>query len=218
MLRLALENRFRLMVIGAGALLVGLAIVWSFKLLTIRQLKSELVRWEVKLAQGQALWKDYPPLGSAEKSELEATRERLFLALPKDKDLPAVLEEVSRIAREHNLGNISFQAGDPPAPPTAQSAAPGANVPQVAPRPPASSPAAPSPKGSANGAPVGSFSFRMGFTGDYREIAHFLEALQRLPRLVTIQSVKLDRSVPQVAGEMILSAYYQKDELALVAP
>jgi Tfp pilus assembly protein PilO len=57
----------------------------------------------------------------------------------------------------------------------------------------------------------------VGFAGGYREIAYFLEATQKLPRLVTVQSLQLQRSAPLVAGEVVVHAYYQKGDLSEAA-
>ena len=74
---------------------------------------------------------------------------------------------------------------------------------------PAASPAAPGSPG-----PIDSFSIKLTFAGDYREIAPFLEALQGIPRLVTIQSLQLQRALPQVVAEVVLNAYYLKGDLS----
>ncbi len=198
------------LVIGLAAVI--LAIFWLLKLLNIQRLKAEIVQLEAKLGKGQEVWRDYPPLTQEERKDLQRARERLIRTLPRDKDIPSLLQEISRLAREYNLANVSINTGEgASALGAGQAPAPTTGAPQVvAPQP--TPPVSPSAESSG---PIASFPLKVAFAGDYREIAYFLEALQRLPRLVTIQSLQLQRSLPLVAAEVILHAYYQKGSLSV---
>ncbi len=194
-----------------GAVVLALILIWVVKIRDIQRLRVEISQLESKIGQGQELWRSYPPLGLEQTKRFQQTQERLFHALPKDRDIPSLLQEVSRLAQEYNVTDVTFSLGD--------GASPGAgpSVPLGAPSSQGVAPA-PSPSGSpgvseASG-PVASFPIKMGFAGDYREIAYFLEALQKLPRLVTVQSLQLQRSAPLVAGELVVHAYYQKGNLS----
>jgi Tfp pilus assembly protein PilO len=174
---------------------------------------------EAELAKGQEIWREFPPLTPKERRELLKAQERLFYLLPKDKDIPLLLQEISRLGRDYNLTDVSFNTSDAPATQEAQQpgqpvAGPsvvgqGATTQAVVPQAGQAEAVAP----EANSGPIDSFPVKMAFAGDYREIAYFLEGVQKLPRLVTLQSVKAQRAVPQVAVEVVLRAYYQKGEL-----
>ena len=81
----------------------------------------------------------------------------------------------------------------------------------IAPPPPVA-PASP-PAAAQDFGPIGSFMVRVNFTGDYREIAYFLEGLREIPRLVTVQSLQLRRRAPVVSAEVVLRGYYRKGSL-----
>lgn len=212
-------NHFRV-IVGVIALTAGGFEL--FKVYRIQRMKTEIAQLETKLSQGQQAWKEFPPLTAAEKGDLVRAQERLFRLLPKDKDIPLLLQEISRLARDYNLNDVSFNTGkDAAAPGAGQTAQPGAGPVAVAasPAPQAvvSQPASSAPaEPQASSGPIDSFPLKMAFSGDYREIAYFLEALQKLPRLVTVQSLKVQRAVPQVGVEVVLHAYYQKGELPAV--
>src|SRR3989304_5612930 len=129
-----INRQFLRLMVGLIALI--LAVFWVFKLRNIQRMRSDIVQIEIKLSKGQEIWKNSPPLSPKEKGDLQRAQERLFRALPKEKDVPAVLQEVSRVAREHNLANISLNtSGGAPSPiagqhPTPVAAAPQATVPQ----------------------------------------------------------------------------------------
>jgi Tfp pilus assembly protein PilO len=208
-----------------GLIVLVLGAFELFKIYQLQRMKVEIAQLESQLGQGQGVWNEFPPLTPVERRDLQKAQERLFHLLPKDKDIPLLLQEVSRLGRDYNLTDISFNTGDgaaapgvgqaaqvgggqagAPASPVPQAVVPQAVVPQAAP----SSPDAPP---QASSGPIDSFPLKVAFSGDYREIAYFLEALQKLPRLVTVQSLKVQRAVPQVAVELVLRAYYQKGEL-----
>lgn len=188
----------------AGLLLVG---SWVLKIRNIRYLQLEIAQAEGKLKSTQQLWKTYPPLTRQQRKEMQSTQERLFYMLPKDKDISALFEEISRLAREHFLSEVAISTEEGVA---AQGKAPASGPSQVAPS--AVAPTAP-PKAPESTGPIDSFPLKVTFAGDYREIAYFLEALKTIPRVITIQSLQLRRRVPVVSAELVMRTYYQKENL-----
>jgi Tfp pilus assembly protein PilO len=202
------KSRYLSWVVGIAVLAVIL--FWLLKIRDIQRLRVEIAQIESQINQGQDLWRSYPPLSPEQIRKVEEAQQRLFHSLPKDKDIPSLLQELSRLAQQYNMTDVTFISGDGASPTGSQAVQPGAPLPQsVAPPPSASV----SPGASAASGPIASLLVKVGFAGDYREIAYFLEALQRLPRLVTVQSVQLQRSPPLVAGEVLVSAYYQRENL-----
>lgn len=182
-----------------------LAVSWALQLRDLQRLKSQVALTETKLRSAQDLWRRYPLLEPEKRKELERTQERLLRGLPKDEDIPALYEEISRLAREFNLSEMTIGPDGPGGKPGAGTGTSPAGPPSVAPAAPASPPAAPEDFG-----PIGSFMVRVNFTGDYREIAYFLDGLREMPRFVTVQSLQLRRRVPVVSAEVLLRGYYRK--------
>lgn len=197
----------------AGLAALILVVIWTLKIRNIQRMRNDIVQLETKLSKGQELWRNFPPLSPREKQGLQKTQERLLRMLPKEKDVPSVLQEVGRVAREYDLSNLSISTADGTAPPTASQPPPPVSGPPqpVAPQP-TPSVAAKAPEGSGA---IDSFPIKLTFSGDYREIAYFLESLQKIPRVVTIQSLQLQRGVPLVVAEVALRAYYQKGDLSI---
>ncbi|MFQ5902636.1 MAG: type 4a pilus biogenesis protein PilO [Candidatus Binatia bacterium] len=198
------------MVIGVVALI--LVVFWVFKIRNIQRLRVEIVQLETKLSKGQEIWRDYPPLTPEERRDLQKAQERLFRMLPRDKDIPPLLQEVSRLAREYNLADVSFHTGDGAAlsdkgQQPASAASQVAAVPQPTP--------AVAPNVQESSGPIASFPLKVTFAGDYRKVAYFLEALQKIPRLMTIQSLQLQRGIPLVVAEVVLKAYYYRGDLSV---
>jgi Tfp pilus assembly protein PilO len=186
-----------------GIAVLALAVHWLLKIREIQHLRLEISQVETRLGQGQELWRSYPPLSPEQSKSLHESRQRLFRMLPKDKDIPSLLQEISRLAQEYSVTNLSFNTADGASSPPA-----GQPAPAVVPQPQAAG----AGKSDAVG-PIASFPVKVGFAGDYRGIAYFLEALQQSPRLITVQSIQLQRSAPLVAGEVTVHAYYQKGNL-----
>ena len=195
-----------------GLVTLGLLVFWSLKIRSMQRIKADIVQMETKLSKGQEIWKDSPPLTPKEKEDLKKAQERLFRMLPKEKDVPSLLQEVSRVARQYDISNLSLSTGDEATPPTAgQPPTPVSVAPQVVTQP--TTPVLQkAPESSGN---IDKFSVKLTFAGDYREIAYFLEALQKIPRITTIQSLQLQRGVPLVLAEIVLNAYYQKGQASV---
>lgn len=185
-----------------------LAVSWALKIRDVQRLKWQVALTESKLKGAQELWRNYPPLDPQKRRDLERAQERLFRSLPQGEELPALYEEISRLAREFNLSEVTIGAPGQPAKPAAGAKPSPANPPRVAPAQPA-----PQAGVSEDFGPIGSFAVEVSFLGDYREIAYFLEALGNIPRLATVQSIELRRRVPLVSGQLVLRSYYQKGEL-----
>ena len=199
-------------VLVVGVLTLILIVFWVLKIRNIQRLKMEVVQLETNLSKGQEVWKNYPPLTPEERRNLQKAQDRLFRLLPRDKDIPPILQEITRLAEKYSLSDISFNTGKGVASPgVGQSFVTAGGATQVVvPRPiPLVSSKVPGSSG-----PIDSFPIRVAFAGDYRETAYFLEALHKIPRLITIQSLQLRRGVPLVAVEVVLNAYYRRDELS----
>jgi len=195
----------------AGAAVLALMVVWALQIYQIQRLKGEIARVEKELSQGQQLWRDHPPWNPVERKELERAQERLLRRLSKDKDIPSLLQEISRLAWEYNMVDVSFNTADgapapgADAPPSPAPAGPPAVVPKPNPQAP--------PPAPVSSRPIESFPIKVTLAGDYREIAHFLDGLGKLPRLVTVQSLKVRKDTPLLGAEIVLHAYYQKGDL-----
>ena len=185
---------------------VVLAFLCLFKFLSIQRLKGEVARVEIELGRGQELVKQYPSLSPAQRKDLQETQRRLFQMLPREKEIPSILEEIAGLARSHNLVEISFATGAVVAPAPTPTPPPPAAV-----AAPAAGGKAPAPVDS--GKPIESIPIKVAFSGDHRGLALFLEGLKQLSRLVTVQSLNVKRGLPLLTAEIMLHAYYQKGEL-----
>ncbi len=205
----------RFFMLIAGLMALGLLVFWVFKVRNIHRLRGEIVQVETKLSKGQELWKSSPPLTLREKEGLQKSQAQLLRMLPREKDVPSVLQEVSRVARDYSLTDLSLSAGDGVSPPPAgQPAAPASSAPQPSPVPVVPKGPAASPPVARSSGPIDSFTVRLTFGADYREIAFFLEGLQKIPRPMTVQTLQLQRALPLVMAEVVLNAYYLKGDLS----
>lgn len=188
---------------GTAILLAGNMVI--FKVQKIQRLQFEIARQETQLQGGQEIWRRHPPLTLEQRENFKRWDKQLSQMLPKEKDTPSLLEEISRLARERNLVDVSFQTGNSAAPGGASPPSAGTATPVVV----APTPAAPAQPEAIK--PIDSFSIKVSFLGDYQEIAYFLTDLEKLPRLVKIQSVKVSRRVPLLPAEIVVAAYYKNE-------
>lgn len=179
---------------------MALSVFWGLK---IQNLKRDVAHFETKITSGQELLEQFRPLGSREKRYMQEAQKRLVRRLPEDKDLPSLFQEVSRLAQEHGLLNLSFKMAD---------AASSSVKPSVV----AATAATPKADGADDSKIISSFPIQVSASGDYRQVAYFLEAIKDLPRLVRTQSLLVQREVPFVRTEVVLQAYYKKGDLPVI--
>lgn len=184
--------------LALGVIMIGLLVFWGIKVHHIRKLMREISRVERQLSTGQALWRRFPPLRPEEKRALLEAQDRLLQRLPEHKDLPKILEQVSRLARDYHLSDVSLKTDDIIVSDSKSVVAAPRAVSKVS--------------TSGPSGPVASFPVQFSFAGDYREVAFFLDALQNLPRLLKVESVSLRRGVPLVLSEVSWKAYYKNGE------
>ena len=133
---------------------------------------------------------------------MQEAQQRLLRTLPEGKDLPGLLQQVSYLTREYNLSDISLHTDE------INSSAPGSTV--------VAATAAQKAQPAGDSGAISSLPIRLSFTGDFREIAYFLESLQNIPRMVRVDSLKMQRGVPLVVSEVAWKAYYKNgDSLVL---
>lgn len=195
------------MVIGVAGLL--LLSSWALKIRFIQSLRLDIAAAENRLKAAQDLWRNYPPLDPEKRKELQRTQERLLQRLPREKDIPGLFEEVSRLAREHSFSEVAINTENGPATPEAQKGPSSSGPPRVAP----SQPTTPGPQVPSSSGPIDSFPVKVNFSGDYREVAYFLQDLETIPRVVAVQTLEVRRRVPVVSVEVELRGYYQKGSL-----
>ena len=182
---------------------IALAVFWGLKIQNLWALKREVTQFEAKITSGRELWRQFPPLGPSEKRNMKEAQKRLVRKLPEGKDLPSLLQEISRLAHEHGLLDLSIKLADTADP---------SGKPSVV----AATAATPKADGADDSKIIASFLIRISVSGDYRQVAYFLEALKDLPRLVRTQSLLVQREVPFVRTEVVLQAYYKKGDLPVI--
>ena len=199
-----LNHRFgwSFLAFAMGAITLGAVIFWGMKIHRIRGLMGEVARVEQDLAAGQDLWRRFPPLEPKERESMQEAQQRLLRTLPEGKDLPTLLQQVSYLTREYNLSEISLHTDE------VNSSAPGSAV--------VASTAAQKAQLAGDSGAISSLPIRLSFAGDFREIAYFLEALQNLPRMVRVDSLKMQRGVPLVVSEVGWKAYYKNGDLLVL--
>jgi Tfp pilus assembly protein PilO len=196
---LSLEKMKFLLPLALGVVWIGGLVFAGIKVQHIQGLRWEIGRVERELSTGQQVWRRYPPLHAAERRALEENQERLLRRLPEDRDIPRLLEDVSRLTQEHHFSDVALNTENRDAPGAPSAVAAVTNPTKV-------STAAPP-------GPVASFPMKLSFAGDYREIPYFLGEVENLPRIVKVESVTLRRGVPLVQFDVSWKVYYRSGDL-----
>ena len=169
--------------------------LYTFKIREIGKLKAEINRVEAEEAELSHPQVTFQPPAEEEREEWEKAEERLWLVIFPEKDVPQLIEELAKVAKEYNISDISFSTG----PVVAEG---GRRV----------SPSL-SNDVSVEGllpAEKDHFAVKVSLRCQYRQLARFLDGITDLVRLVEIESLEVKRGLPRISVDMVVKTYYSK--------
>jgi Tfp pilus assembly protein PilO len=185
----------RRLVVEALIVAVALGLPTCFllyaKIQRVATLKPQGADLSRKVEVGLRRVSDFTDPLEGEREVWAASRRQLLAKLPPDEDLPKLVESLTLLAGQSRVGNLLIS---------------------TAPRVPLTKEAigeTPLAKAQADlGIDLGYYPIQISFQSGYRELALFLEGVQKLPPLVTVASLDVRRGVPRVGVQMVLRAYH----------
>lgn len=183
--------------LAVQALILGLALglptflLLHAKVQRVATLKPQGADLSRKVEEGLRRVSDFTDLRKGERDAWVASRRQLLAKLPPDEDLPKLVESLTLLAGQSRVENLLIS---------------------TSPRVPLTKEAigeTPLAKAQADlGVDLGYYPIQISFQSGYRELARFLEGVQKLPPLVTVASLDVRRGVPRVGVQMVLRAYH----------
>jgi len=138
---------------------------------------------------------DFTPPTETEQAAWAASRSQLLAKLPPDEDLPKLLEALTLLAGRNRVAELVVST----------SARVSLKVDAVSPLMGEAALAKAQPD---LGVELGYYPIEVTFQAGYRDLARFLEGVERLSPLVSVASLEVRRGVPHVGVQMVLRAYH----------
>ena len=186
--------------ISSGAYLF----LFAPKIKEIGRVTDELAAIEKKILDARILKSECDLPTDEEKRFWEETKLELWSKIPPQENLLSLMEDLAKIAKEVGIRDISFDLEKKG----------GAS--RLERQPPVPSPmeaeAAPPGQITSLELKLDSFFLKTSFHCHYQYLASFSEGVERLPRLLEIESLQIKRELPMMAVELVLKAYYLKRE------
>lgn len=182
-----------------GLLMVAVAgLISLFLYPKVRRLaahRPEVAKLLWKVDAGLRQMTDYTAPTEAEREAWAASRSQLLAKLPPDEDLPKVVQALTLLAGRSRVAELLITTS--------------ARVPLKAGAPSLLIGEAPLAKAQPDlGVELGYYPIEVSFQAGYRDLARFLEGVERLSPLVTVTSLEVRRAVPSVGVQMVLRAYH----------
>lgn len=137
--------------------------------------------------------KEIRPVSREAEKRQKGMESRFSVLIPSGRDYPELIRDIARRARECNIQDISFKSGEEfntkvlegekEASPRIQ-ALPGGNIRH--------------------------FFIGLSFHSGFKNLARFLEEIQRTDRLLEIESLVIKRNFPMISVKMVVKAYYRQ--------
>lgn len=172
-----------------SSVIILFLIAWQLK--EIQRLKGELAGLDKQIAASREAEKKFKGLDPKEKEEYSRLQAALVSLIPKEKGELELARELSRIASDRGISSFTLKEPEKSLLVTTGSE---------------STPPPPSQGTETVG--VNYFLLHLSMKTQYRDLAHFLEEISRLPRLLRIESVKATAEPPQIKVEMVLRAFF----------
>jgi Tfp pilus assembly protein PilO len=193
-LPVALRVLAQIALLFAGVtLLISLLLYPKVRRLAAHRPEVASLLWKVDA--GLRHMTDFTPPTGAEREAWTTSRSQLLAKLPPDEDLPKLLEALTLLAGRNRVAElvVSTSARVPlkegAASPLMGEAALAKAQPDL-------------------GVDLGYYPIAVSFQAGYRDLARFLEGVERLSPLVSVASLDVRRGVPQVGVQMVLRAYH----------
>lgn len=201
------------LVTGLFLLISGIAFLFLFlsKNAELQSLRLQVKEVEGNIVNGKELQARCELPTEDEKSVWYEVRDEYYEKIPQEKKVLGLVKEIAKTALDSSIYDISFSMSTVPGDATGFTAQ--------------ASTAASVPAGMADAVfdapdheltsdnevidiPRSQFAIKTSFHCNYRDLAHFLEALSRLPRMLELATLSIERRVPLMEVEMTLNAFY----------
>ncbi len=174
-------------------LLISLLLYPKIRRLAAHRPEVASLLWKVDA--GLRHMTDFTPPTETEQEAWAASRSQLLAKLPPDEDLPKLLEALSLLAGRNRVAELVVSTSA-----------------RVSLKADAASPlmgeAALAKAQPDLGTELGYYPIEVTFQAGYRDLARFLEGVERLSPLVSVASLEVRRGVPRVGVQMVLRAYH----------
>ena len=201
------------LVTGVFLLVSGIVFLFLFlsKNAELKSLHVQIKEVEMNVVNGKELQARCKLPTDDEKSVWYEVREEYYEKIPQDKKVLELVKEIAKTALDCSIYDISFSM------PTVSGDASGSTA-QAATA--ASVPAgmsdavfdAPDPAGDhekeVTDIKKNQFAIKTSFHCEYKDLGRFLEALSRLPRMLELAALTIERRVPLMEVEMTINAFY----------
>lgn len=180
--------RFWWATLGGFLLLVAVALyvlAYQPKLSEQARLEKDILRARQELELSRQRLQEPAPATATAPRPWKETEALLLTRIPPGQDLPGFVDELLQLLAESAITRASFPSIEEVKGP------PGASQAQAAPR-------------------FGSFLLKLTLRTTYPELIQLLESLERLTRLVEIESLRLSGDTSGLLSELVLRVYHGK--------
>jgi len=168
--------------------------LYLFKLNELNGIKAEINYLEKKIKNASKIERQFQPISQEEESILKETEFRMSLVVPSEKDIIQQDYELARLAKKYNISNISFVRGK--------------EVNQKVSKKDKTSSGITKQAEEIFDKNLLHFLVRFSCKADYKDLANFLDGIQKTDRFLEIESLTIRKDFHLILVEMAVKFYY----------
>ncbi len=169
--------------IGLFCLLIC-GVLYAFKIKEMRKFVVEIERVEAEEVKFSQLRSEFESTSEEEKAEWKRVEGKFYSVIFPERDNLQLIEELAKVAKECNISDISFNT-DYTICDSLQ-------------------------EDISN--EVDCFTVKFSLLCQYQELARFIDGIDNLLHLVEIESMEIKRGIPLITADLVVKAYYLKEE------
>lgn len=174
-----------------------------------KKIKKAANRMERQLKEIRRMERDYQPPSSKEEEVWQAARYRLHSIIPSEKDIPQFIYELTVQAKKNNIIDIAINSKEAPELKPKYSrkkrrrkskddkikddAQENINYDEI------------------SGMELSSFNVKLSLHADFKDLAYFLDDIQKMGRFLEVQSLVIKKEFPLILVEITIKTYYNKN-------
>jgi Tfp pilus assembly protein PilO len=167
------------------------------KIKELRKIRAEIDRVEKEIEEAKRIERDFHPVSQEEEGKWKQVKSRLCALIPPERDVHKLIYELAGRARKCNIFDISFKSGKE------------INTKIFQGRKEVLSPV-PIQVKEIFEEDVDYFFIKISSHSGYRDLAQFLEDIQKIDRFLEMESLVIKRNFPLISAELAVKAYYRQ--------
>lgn len=191
------SKKIKIIGVSIIVLLGVFVLLYFFKLNELKDIKAEIIYLDKKIKNARKIERQFQPISQEEESILKETESKMSLVVPSEKDISLQGYELARLAKKNNISNMFFISEKE----VNRRFSNRVSKKEITSRITKQAEEIFDKK-------LSHFLVRLSCKADYKDLANFLDDIQKADRFLEIESLMMRKDFHLILVEMVVKFYY----------